>query len=472
MALRRSPVLFQSAREELYRRFRDRLEVNAALSRGLVSYQANRNRRFYRWFKYKEGFSAALVAYVLDQLGTRGGQILDPFAGTGAALMVARERGLAAVGIELMPIGPMVVRARLAADRVDRAAFLEACESFDRGRWKVRPRQEFSFPHLRITQGAFPKETEESLNQFRTFLRTAELDPDVRILLDLACLSVLEAISYTRKDGQYLRWDHRAPRELTGKTFDKGPLPTFEQAMRRQLRIMKQDLTARELLPTEPGDCPELRILEGSCLELLPSLGGGQFDVVITSPPYCNRYDYTRTYALELAYLGIDEAHLKSLRQSLLSCTVENHSKVEQLRAEYTRRGNVALFDSAMDAFSKQEALQEVLTRLDELARRKRLNNPNIPRMVRNYFIESAVVIFELARIVRPGGSVVMVNDNVQYGGEEVPVVLILSDIAESAGFVTKRIWVLPRGKGNSSQQMGRHGRKELRKCVYLWCKS
>ena len=29
----------------------------------------------------------------------------------------------------------------------------------------------------------------------------------------------------------------------------------------------------------------------------------------------------------------------------------------------------------------------------------------------------------------------------------------------------------LPRGKGNSSQQMGRHGKKELRKCVYIWRK-
>ena len=62
-----------------------------------------------------------------------------------------------------------------------------------------------------------------------------------------------------------------------------------------------------------------------------------------------------------------------------------------------------------------------------------------------------------------------MVNDNVQYGGEEVPVDLILSDMAADAGFETECIWVLPRGKGNSSQQMGAHGRNELRKCVYLW---
>jgi hypothetical protein len=30
---------------------------------------------------------------------------------------------------------------------------------------------------------------------------------------------------------------------------------------------------------------------------------------------------------------------------------------------------------------------------------------------------------------------------------------------------------VLPNGKGNSSQQMGAHGRDVLRKCVYIWRK-
>ncbi len=87
----------------------------------------------------------------------------------------------------------------------------------------------------------------------------------------------------------------------------------------------------------------------------------------------------------------------------------------------------------------------------------------------RNYFIEMTVVIAELSRLCRPGASVFMVNDNVQYHGEEVPVDLILSDLAEQCGFRTETIWTLARDKGNASQQMGRFGRRELRKCVYWW---
>ena len=96
-------------------------------------------------------------------------------------------------------------------------------------------------------------------------------------------------------------------------------------------------------------------------------------------------------------------------------------------------------------------------------------NNANIPNMVRNYFLEMAFVIYELGQILRPGGKIVMVNDNVRYAGEEIPVDLILSDFSKKFGMSTKKIWTLARGKGNSSQQMGSHGRSELRKCVYVW---
>jgi hypothetical protein len=48
---------------------------------------------------------------------------------------------------------------------------------------------------------------------------------------------------------------------------------------------------------------------------------------------------------------------------------------------------------------------------------------------------------------------------------------MILSAIAENLGFYVENILVLPNGKGNSSQQMGEHGREELRKCIYVWRK-
>lgn len=91
--------------------------------------------------------------------------------------------------------------------------------------------------------------------------------------------------------------------------------------------------------------------------------------------------------------------------------------------------------------------------------------------MVRGYFYEMACVIAESARVLQAGAPLIMVNDNVRYAGAGISVDTILSDFAEQLGFEVQNILILPNGKGNSSQQMGEHGRTPLRKCVYVWRK-
>jgi hypothetical protein len=459
------------ARRSLHEKYQSLIEVNPSLTRALVSYQANRHRPFYRWLKYKEGFSAALVEFILGAESSPGGSLLDPFAGSGAALFGAAEAGWRASGIELLPVGVHAIRARLATESINPELLRDLLRKVKLGAWKVKPKPAWEFKHLRITRGAFTEQTEHDLASFRTYVNEFVRDEALRALLHLACLNVLEDVSFTRKDGQYLRWDERAQRKLAGKRFNKGAVPDFRSALNGQLDLMLADLGETELF----GGRTSLRKLavdvhEGSCLTRLPDLKANSFDLVMTSPPYCNRYDYSRTYALELAYLGVDDQQLKDLRQSLLSCTVENRAKANELSTHYADR-NSSLFQAAMSAFEQQGALHEVLSILEDDAHQGKLNNTNIPRMVRNYFLEMSLVIHEIGRLLRLGGRAVMVNDNVQYSGEEVPVDLILSEFAASAGMTTERIWTLGRGKGNSSQQMGAHGRKELRKCVYLWRK-
>jgi hypothetical protein len=118
-----------------------------------------------------------------------------------------------------------------------------------------------------------------------------------------------------------------------------------------------------------------------------------------------------------------------------------------------------------------QPLLQNILEYLEEQKTIGALNNNGIPRMVRGYFYEMACVIAECARVLQPNAPLIMVNDNVRYAGASISVDLILSDFAEQLGLSVEQILVLPNGKGNSSQQMGEHGREALRKCVYIWRK-
>lgn len=452
----------------LYRAFADKLSLNPDLDRSLVSFQANKSTPFYRWFKYKEAFSSEFVRYILRNFKPFTDltpRVLDPFAGAGTTLTAATKEGWQATGIELLPVGTAAIRARLLADTVDIRAFEYYLGRIEKFPFGSSSGSSFRFPHLRITEKAFPAETERALSDYFEFLEGI-INNDVRYLFSFACLAILEEVSYTRKDGQYLRWDARSGRSLKSN-FHKGNIIDFKTAVSNKLKVILEDLKKRN----SGTFSQNVTVIEGSCLAELPWLPESYFDLVVTSPPYCNRYDYTRTYALELAFMGYDEDAIKNLRQTLLSATVENKTKREQLAQEYYSREQEELYKAAENTFESQKALHEVLHILSEAREHGELNNNNIPTMVENYFFEMNLVIRELFRVLAPGGRVVMVNDNVQYQGEEVPVDLILSDFAASAGFAVDQIWVLPRGKGNSSQQMGIHGRKEIRKCVYVWSK-
>ena len=446
-------------RAALYERFADRMAVRPELTRRLVSYQGNKRQPGFRWLRYKEGFSAELVA---SNLARAGGAVLDPFAGIGTTALVAAGSGRRATAVEIMPVGVRAARAVSLAANGAGARAIEAAGADLVKAVKAGPPapDEFRFPHVPITEHAFPSESEHAIARARAFLHGAA-DEKMRLLLDLACMSVLEQVSYTRKDGQYLRWDNRSRRNLRGG-MHKGPIPGFAEALEERLAEMAMDVP--ELRRRYGGDPP--RFIQGSALTELARLPSSSIGLTVTSPPYANRYDYTRTYALELAWLGYDRAGFGDLRQSLLSATVENRSKEEQLDNGYPRRDVLA---RAKSAFRSQEALAEAVEALQQ--QRSELSNPHVIRLVSNYFLEMAVVIAELARLTEPGGRVVMVNDNVQYHGQEIPVDLILSDIAETCGFRCEEISVLARGKGNASQQMGRFGRRELRKCVYHWVK-
>ena len=452
-----TPPNNESARSALRQRFADRLVVRNDLNRRVVSYQANKTQPGLRWFKYKEGFSTTLVD---EALGVADGPVLDPFAGIGTTPLVGGGHGRRATGIEIMPVGARAAQAiSWIANQPNMDAFKRAAKRLLEAVAGSTPApSQCRFPHVPITSHAFSPETEDAIAKARAHLQRMR-DHRLRLTLDAACMSVLEEVSFTRKDGQYLRWDNRCGRTLRG-CMNKGPIPTYHAALEARIAEIAQDFPAlaRRFGGKEP------RIVEGSALAELPKLESDSVGLTITSPPYANRYDYTRTYAFELAWLGYDRRAFGTLRQALISATVENRSKRQQLQRDYPRPDVLARAEAAV---ASQDALAEVLEALE--SRRADLSNPHVIRLVSNYFVEMALVVAELARITQPGGRVVMVNDNVQYHGEEVPVDLILSAIAEDCGFICEEISVLPRGKGNASQQMGRFGRREIRKCVYRW---
>ncbi len=451
---------------ELAEVFKARFSTAPFLSRKTVSFQGNKDKHAYGWYKYKEAFSAGLVEFVLTSYNGRiSGKVLDPFAGIGTTLFAASSQGIPADGIELLPIGQEIIRARLLSEKeltTNDIATLEHWTTYFP--WKGF-QDRIPFSTIRITENAYPSETVEAIERYRGALQ--QENEKVQAILCLTLLCVLEDISYTRKDGQYLRWDARSGKRRPGtKAFNKGKILAFDVAVTAKLKEILSDIRDAELPVTlfpVKQNAANIRLFNGSCLEVLPTLETASYGAVMTSPPYCNRYDYTRTYALELAMLNLTQAEVLSLRQEMLSCTVENREKdLLKICPEWK---------SFIDAANQQKLLQTIHTYLEHEKASGTLNNNGIPRMVRGYFSEMACVIGECARVLKPNARLFMVNDNVRYAGVSISVDMILSDIAQTFGFEVEKILVVPGKKGNSSQQMGAYGRVPLRKCVYVWRK-
>ena len=451
---------------ELTEDFKAQFVVSPFLSRKIVSFQGNKDKPAYSWYKYKEAFSAGLVEYFLcSYAGQMSGKVLDPFAGIGTTLFAASAQGISVDGIELLPIGQEIIHARLLSEREMTPDDIAKLEHWITDLpWKESS-ESVPFGSIRITENAYPQETVAAIERYRGALQ--QENSRIQTILRLALLCVLESISYTRKDGQYLRWDARSGRRRPRtKAFNKGEILTFDAAITAKLKEILSDIrdieTPLTLFP-DRRTLKDIKLFKGSCLEILPTLEAATYGAVMTSPPYCNRYDYTRTYALELTMLGLTQAEVSNLRQEMLSCTVENREK-DLLKI-------CPQWAPFIEAANQQKLLQAIYAYLEHEKASGNLNNTSIPRMVRGYFSEMACVLGECARVLKPNARLFMVNDNVRYAGVGISVDIILSDIAQALGFEVEKILVVPAKKGNSSQQMGTYGRVPLRKCICVWRK-
>ena len=460
------------ALEDLYGHL---MEETGEFTRQLVSFQTNKTKVLHSWIKYREGFADILVEILLGKFGVAPGDtILDPFAGSCTTLLVAQMLGINSVGIELLPHCHLAWAAKSQVFDYD----LDELRYIGKLAQKTTPPTTHDrFPHLVITQTAFPDQAERDLMAYKYWIEDLDVSEKAKTLCRLALISIIERISYTRKDGQFLRWDRRAQkmvernakRVTQGKKpfrgIYKGELPSVKEAFTEALSKIIVDVSR---LQSDPPPGSHQQLIDGNTLYVLPEMEANQFDAVITSPPYANRYDYTRTYALELAYLGVDE-EIFNLRQSQLSCTVESRSKSGKLEEFYRSIGQHDRYAYIADVAKSNAALAEINAALQARNELGEINNTGVLTMIAQYFAELTFVFAELQRVCKSGAHVAFVNDNVRYAGEIIPVDTLTTNLAEQVGFEPVKIYVLPQRKGNSSQQMGKYGRAALRKSITVW---
>jgi hypothetical protein len=419
---------------------RHRLEVKfAPLLReeprlaSLVSYVGNKNIPVLRLYRYKEAFAFRLVEEFISRFSlNEEDYIFDPFCGMGTTLFAASQRGIPSIGTDKLPIGVFVAQTLPLFYSLNPGQIREIFERL-KDKVKKSPPAPVALD-VAIMKVAFPPDILLVLRKWKTVID--DLESPFKDVFLLLFFSVLEPCSYTSKDGQFLRL-----------VRDKN-IADPEEAIEKKVNDAERDTQlVRELGWDQSVQLPTAYL--GDTRDLSGIAFSRQPTAIITSPPYANRYDYTRTYSLELCFHFVqDFAELKALRFGILRSHIE--SKVNP------------------DEQPPHPAVNEVVNILR--GRGKALNNPRIPDMLTGYFVDMQKVIREWARVLAPAARVAMVVDNVRFEGELLPVDLVLSEMAEEAGFQVDEI-IVARYKGNSSQQMGKYGRVPVRESIVVWSK-
>jgi len=424
----------EKKRNQLEKKYTGRLQENLKIG-SLVSYQGNKNLPILRLYRYKEAFSYQFVKNFFSEYQvSQNDYVFDPFCGMGTTLFTSCVNGIQSIGIDKLPVGVFISQTLPKILSIKCNSISQHYEQAKQLLSKAIPAEVAE--DVQIMKIAFPPENLLELKKWKTVIN--HLETPYREIICLLYLAILEQCSFTAKDGQFLRF-------LPNKEVFK---PT--ELLDKKVREVEQDLLN---LPNFRRDKNLVfpSVFQGDARNLMNISFEREPTFILTSPPYANRYDYTRSYSLELCLNFIKNFdELKELRFGILRSHIEAKE----------HHGDSSL----------HEALTEILENLAEKNQIKKLNNSRIPIMLIAYFVDMQKVIKEWYRICAKGAIVVMVVDNVRFEGEHVPVDLILSDLAEQEGFKVEKI-IVARYKGNSSQQMGKYGRFPVRESITIWQK-
>jgi len=394
----------------------------------LVTPYQNKKLPVYDWYNYKHSFSRDLVIKLIEGFQLQKcDKILDPFCGSGTTLLACKEMGIPVYGIDILPLSVFISNAKLKT--YDKNHIEDSIKEFKdilkdkRKRKKVKGRQK------NLLKKFFREDILNNILFIKEWIEDKN-DEQIKYFFLTALLSILESVSYTRKDGGFLRI-------VKNKNFSD-----VKSVYLSKLQKMFTDL---ELLYALPNS--EAKAFEGDARKTI--FKTEEFSAVITSPPYPNRHDYTRVYFLELM-VGFMESYdeLKNLRYFSIRSHVE-------ARKRFTDESYVA---------------PEILRRLSKKLEDTHLPNRAVITMLEGYFEDMYMVFKEIHRLLKPSGKVAFVVGDVRYGGIKIPVSDALINLGYSVGLEFKEK-ITARIRGNSPQQMKKYGKEPMEENILIWIK-
>jgi len=384
---------------------------------GDTAFTQNRTEPLHRWVPWIAGFSSSFVGSVLQAASDRNpanALVLDPFAGVGTTLVEAMAGGHNSLGFEINPYAALVCRAKLACLTYDIDQLRRALGMFRERMANSASREPRSQPPREFKSRVpfFSPAVERKVLHALDFI--AELDEDwLRDVFRVALGSVMVGFS------NYSYEPSLGRRASAGK--DDIQDADVAGAVAGKLDDMLADMAQAQLRAASLEHRPNARVLPVSFLTHHGEVGAGSVHFLITSPPYLNNYHYVRNTRPHLFWLGLVER-----RSELAAMERASFGKFWQTVRDGPRIGLEARCDGLV------EAVEELRRRNPE---KGAYGGPGWANYAAAYFNDCLAFCRAARRVMKPGGTMVVVIGNNILQGVEFKTDRYLARIAESCGF-------------------------------------
>lgn len=383
------------------------------------------------WYRFVLSFPPHLVRHYLEAFGVRPGMcVLDPFCGTGTTLVECQKLNIQSVGIEANPLaafascvkvdwtpdpGGLAQHARSVAEKAVRQLQGEGIED-----------NPALFPGARST-GSLRRLPAE----LHGLLLTDSVSP-LPLHKTLILMEVLEASADARYAGhERLALATALVHSISNLRFGpevglgtvKPDAPVVSAWLERVMRIVRDLREVRG-----PSDAPS-RVHCGDARNLA-WLEPQSIDFVITSPPYPNEKDYTRTTRLESVLLGFIKSRedLRKLKRGLVRSNT---------RGVYKGDDDDQWVEDHPEVREVAEAIERRRVELGKTSGFERL----YPRVTRLYFGGMVKHLAYLRPALRPGALLAyVVGDQASYLRIMIRTGQLLADLAQRLGYELQTI--------------------------------
>ena len=406
----------------------------AARARARSAPELNRlrpeDRAVHDWYRFVLSFPSHLVRDYLATFGVDATQrVLDPFCGTGTTLVECKKLGIPSVGIERNPMAGFASRAKVDWSVDPEALVSHAGEVARRTLEGLRSEGIDDLGVAPLFQtGGRPTAALRTLPPDRLGLLLKNSISPLPLHKTLVLLDTLErhrddalhapeklalAAALVSEIGNL----HFGPEVGVGKVQEDAPVvsPWLER-----IRRMADDLAA---LRARAGAEATVHLADSRAAEEL--LEPSSIDAVITSPPYPNEKDYTRTTRLESVLLGFirSKQELRGLKQGLVRSNTRSVYKADA--------------DDAIVA--EHEGIQRIARRIEQ----RRIEQGKTSgferqyaRVTKLYFGGMVRHLSGLRSRLRPGARLAyVVGDQASYLRVMIRTGRILGELAQSLGY-------------------------------------